>query len=107
MTKAHSQLTEIVRLKKQIAENEFRVAQQNLSNHNAEIEAIETRIGKASNMGMTANGIELDSALKYVSKQTSKIQELIGQRGILERNLELARTKLQSAIVSESVLQND
>ena len=45
MTKVQSQLTEIVRLKKQIAETEFRVAQQNLSNLSAEIEAIETLIG--------------------------------------------------------------
>ena len=85
MTKVQSQLTEIVRLKKQIAETEFRVAQQNLSNLSAEIEAIETLIDSASDMGAAASGVELESALKYVSKQTSKIQELTGQRGILER----------------------
>lgn len=107
MSKNQDQLNEIVRLKKQIAESEFRVAQRDLDSHDAEVRSIQKLILSASEVGKNVSGTELNSASKYVSLQSGKMQELSKQRGILVRNIERARAKLQSAIVSETVLENE
>lgn len=105
MSKKQSQLKDIVKLKKQIAESEFRSAQNDLNAMDACLTDKRTQIERASSSAFNATGIELQSAQLFVAKQFSEIQQLQEQREALAVTLEQARLELQGIIMSENVLE--
>lgn len=107
MASQNKQLAEIVRLKKQIAESEYRAAFESLKIIDAQIDALNLQISSASTEKSPSSGVELSSRLKFLQRQMAGLEDLQSCRQPLVSNLEAAREKLKNIILSEDVLRMD
>ena len=104
MTKQELQLTEIVRLKKRVAESDFKKAMSNLQKLDEKIENIRARIAAANSKEGFSSGIELQGATRFVQRSMTEMTQLVAQRTELLKDVDAAREKLKSIILSEDVL---
>ncbi len=104
MTKQQLQLTEIVRLKKRVAESDFKKAMSNLQKLDERIENMRSRIVAANSNESLSSGIELQGTARFVQRLMTKMTDLFAQRTELLKDVDAARQKLKSIILSEDVL---
>ena len=107
MTKTDTKLREIVRLKKRIAESEYRAVSRELESLDEKIEQMRAGIDAAQTNGEYSSGTELGAVFNFVRKQLSELQALKAARGTLVIELGAARDKLKNIILSEDVLKHD
>lgn len=102
--KTQEQLSEIVRLKKRAAENEYQAATRNLQELDRLIVQTQKGIEAAGDEAGPTSGAEMSTAFAFVQKQVAELNNLSTQRPMLLTELEAARDKLKNIIVSETVL---